>query len=62
MSGYWEIPNDYQSDNGTFNGSAHSVSSIPLEIDRAAEVRKIAEEVSGKIFPIPESRRIGFLP
>lgn len=41
-------------------GSAHSISGYEQDEDRAEQVRKVAEEVSGKTMPRPPSRRIGF--
>jgi hypothetical protein len=41
-------------------GSAHSVSSDEPAEDKAEQVRRIAEEVSGKVMPRPQRRRIGF--
>ena len=41
-------------------GSASSVSDDPPDEDRAAQVRRIAEEVTGRTFERP-ARSIGFL-
>lgn len=41
-------------------GSMHSVSGDGEDVDRAEQVRKVAEEVSGKTMPRPPTRRIGF--
>jgi hypothetical protein len=41
-------------------GSAHSVSGDGPDEDRAEQVRRVAEEVSGKEMPRPLRRRIGF--
>lgn len=60
MSGFWEAPNDYAYDNGTFNGSAHSVSSETAPSDPAEAVRKVVEEVTGKPLPVKPAVRIGF--
>lgn len=59
MSGYWLAPDDWEDGNGTFSGSAHSVSGDCPDDDAAEQVRKIAEEVTGKQFPAP-TKRIGF--
>lgn len=60
MSGYWEAPDDYAQPIENGHGSAHSVSSeVTRELPEHA-VRRIAEEVTGKSFPLP-IRTIGFL-
>ena len=59
MSGYWNAPDDYAEEVRGDHGSAHSVSSGRPEYDAAAEVRRIAEEVTGKVFVVAK-RRIGF--
>jgi hypothetical protein len=41
-------------------GSAHSVSGDGADEDRAEQVRKVAEEVTGKTMPRPPVKRIGF--
>lgn len=59
MSGYWEIPNDYAVEPQTSHGSAHSVSSERPDNDPADDVRKIAEDITGKNLKKP-TRPIGF--
>jgi hypothetical protein len=49
----------WENHHGT-TGSAHSISGDCGPEDRAAQVRQIAEEVSGKEMPKPPARRIGF--
>lgn len=60
MSGFWFPPDDMAAGAQTFHGSAHSVSSEPPPEDRAAAVRRIAEEVARKPMPRPPVRKIGF--
>ena len=61
MSGFWEAPNDYSPDTGTFNGSASYASADKATEDRADQVHRVAEEVTGKPIPRNQPRRIGFL-
>ena len=61
MSGYWYVPDDHAVEPALTHGSAHGVNGDRPERDRAEEVRRVAEEVSGK--PMPRQvRRFGFLP
>lgn len=41
-------------------GSAHSVSGEVEPEDRAEQVRRVAEEVTGKTMPRPPTKRVGF--
>ena len=61
MSGYWYAPDDHAAEPQLTHGSAHSVSAEPPVLDRAEEVRRVAEEVSRKPMPRPV-KRVGFLP
>jgi hypothetical protein len=59
MSGYWDIPNDYQMEASITHGSAHSVSSE--KPDNTIELLLNAvEEATGKPVARPE-RKIGFV-
>lgn len=60
MSGYWYAPDDNQAEQNTFQGSAHSVSSEPIEKCPAEEVRRVAQEISRQRLPLKSSRRMGF--
>lgn len=60
MSGYWFAPDDYAMDPPIVFGAGHSVSSDGPAEDPADSVRRVAEEVTGKEFPIAP-RRIGFI-
>lgn len=60
MSGYWEAPDDYALDYGTWTGSAHSVSGDKTEKDIVEQLRDAVEDTTGK--PVQrQERRMGFL-
>lgn len=56
--GFWDIPNDYQQEASTFNGSAHSISQDAPE-DVVEALIANAEEATGTVIDRHE-KRIGF--
>lgn len=59
MSGYWEAPNDYQSEPYGGQGSVSGVSNNLPDIDPIEALRKVVEEITRKSVK-REIRRIGF--
>ena len=59
--GYWYPPDDHQYTEPTSMGSASSVSSDKPEEKRAKAVRRVAEEVTGKKFPVKPKPPMRFI-
>ena len=59
-AGYWYAPDDYQADNGTMQGSAHSVSAETAEETPVDRLHATIAEVTGKEVAKPTKPHIGF--